>query len=648
MIDNLDTESLLDAALASAAPKAEVIVDLRQDSAVPAATPVDAVNASDAYDDGFEPLIVDGVALPRVASETIRSMSAEERARWEADRFKAKTDPLWLSWNVLGMDLVENPHRALFNLLPKMQPGLPLSKLSERIKKFMVLWPRGLGKTSVSRCYIIQLILNYPNIRLCFLTGGKPLAKLQLAAIKKYFESPTAEFRRLFPEYCLKSVKNKKSGVWEDRTFEMGTTEHFTVPANTSRVSVESTLCIVTPNMVLSGAHFDVIVIDDLVHNDNYKSASALANCYQNYVDISPLLDPTGMMFMFGTRYAKNDTYGRIIETAAVMGGLSVWKFSVRNCYSQGPCAGCGHYEVFHDREVNVMESPCTHAGCECKGFIGTGVRDVLFPEVTKRNGEPFGHTLKFLDTERAEKGDKWFALQYMNDPLADGEQTFTDALIGQQTLHHESQLPPYAGSIVYMCGDLAYSISNERDESVIYVFSKYQGQLFVWGCIFGRWSANDRVLKILELLLRVRPRAMFLEKNINWESLDAYIKMRAPEVGVYNIPIIWTDLSNQKDAKNIRTADIEVALKSRRLWLYAAMPGYDRLVKQLLDFPNSKHDDFTDALAQVVAAPTGYQAETPPQTQKPRNWLTELHGSNPASDNYPDSGGGSGMSCGG
>jgi hypothetical protein len=609
---------------------------------------VDESCASESHaDDDFEPLVIDNVALPRVASETIRSLSAEDRAKWEADRFKAKTDPLWLSGNVLGMDLIENPHRALFNLLPKMQPGLPLSKLSEQIKKFMILWPRGLGKTSVSRCYIIQLILNFPNIRVCFLTGGKPLAKLQLAAIKKYFESPTPEFRRLFPEYCLKSVKNKKTGEWEDRTFEMGTTEHFTVPANTSRVSVESTVCIITPHMVNSGAHFDVIFIDDLVHNDNYKSASALEKCYQDYVDVSPLLDPKGYIFMTGTRYASADTYGRIQETATQMGGMSVWKFSIRNCYSQGPCARCGHYEIFHDREVNVVEPPCAHASCECKGFMGTGIRDVLFPEVTKRNGEPFGHTLKFLDTERAEKGDKWFALQYMNDPQADGEQIFTEGLIGQQTLHHESQLPPFVGSTVYMCGDLAYSVSNERDESVIYVFTKYQGQLFVWGCIFGRWSANDRVMKILELLSRVRPQAMFLEKSLNWESLDAYIRMRAPEAGVYCIPILWTDLSNQKDAKNIRTADIEVALKSRRLWLYAAMPGYDRLVKQLMDFPNSKHDDFSDALAQVAAAPTGYLAEIVPQAQKPKNWLEGLHAAREVDDPYPDNGAGSGCNCG-
>lgn len=622
------------------APKAEDVVDARPLALATA-------DESDTADDGFEPLVVDGVSLSRVASQTVRNMNAEERAAWDADRFKAKTDPLWLSEHVLGMDLVENPHRALFNLLPKMQPGLPLSKISEHIKKFMILWPRGVGKTSCQRCYMIQLVLNYPNIRIAFLTGGKPLAKLQLGAVKKYFENPTPEFRRLFPEFCLKSVKNKKTGEWESRTMEMGTTEHFTVPANTSRVSVESTVCIFTPQMVQSGAHYDVILVDDLVHNENYKSSAALAKCYQEYVDISPLLDPRGMMFMFGTRYAAQDTYGRIIETAQQMGGLSVWKFSIRDCWSQGACATCGHYEVFHDKTVNVVEPPCIHAGCGCKGFVGTGVHDVLFPEVTTRRGDPFGHTLRFLETELAEKGQKWFALQYLNNPQADGEQTFTEALIGQQTLHHDSQLPPFNGSTVYLCGDLAYSISNERDESVLMAFSKYLGQIFVWGCVFGRWSSNDQVVTILQTLLRVRPHMLFLEKNLNWGALNDLINMRAPEFGVYRVPIFWTDLSNQKDAKNLRTANIEVALKSKRLWLYAGMPGYDRLVKQLLDWPNAKHDDFSDCLAQVVAAPTGYQQDAVPRPETGTDWMKRyLSPSTPPEDSYPDNATGTNGAC--
>jgi len=53
-------------------------------------------------------------------------MSVEARAEWDAARFKCKTDQLYLS-DVLGLDLVENPHRVLFNTFLKKRPGIPMA-----------------------------------------------------------------------------------------------------------------------------------------------------------------------------------------------------------------------------------------------------------------------------------------------------------------------------------------------------------------------------------------------------------------------------------------------------------------------------------------------------------------------------------------
>jgi hypothetical protein len=52
-------------------------------------------------------------------------------------------------------------------------------------------------------------------------------------------------------------------------------------------------------------------------------------------------------------------------------------------------------------------------------------------------------------------------------------------------------------------------------------------------------------------------------------------------------------------------------------------MPGYDQLVKELESFPNAKHDDFPDALAQAIAAPTGVWQQTVPT---PRTALDDIH----------------------
>jgi hypothetical protein len=70
--------------------------------------------------------------------------------------------------------------------------------------------------------------------------------------------------------------------------------------------------------------------------------------------------------------------------------------------------------------------------------------------------------------------------------------------------------------------------------------------------------------------------------------------------------------------------------MKTGRLWLYKDMPGYDKLVKQMLDFPNCIHDDMIDCLGMCVESATKnlqLLAQMPPalaRLQKP-NWLQQL-----------------------
>ena len=240
--------------------------------------------------DSGEPLTIDGVVFPREASARIRSMSVEERAAWDDARFRCRTDQLFLS-DILGLDLVENPHRALFNLFLHKKPGTPLAELDTVKKKRMVLWPRGCAKTFSVRVEETQLILNYPSIRICFLTGSDDLAKRQLAALKNVFKQPTARFKHLFPEFCLVSKQTKK-GEWRDVEPDWGNAHEFSVPARGNTILPEPTFCISTARSINSGSHFDVIVIDDLVNDRNWQSSALLEKSYQDYLSLCPPFRP--------------------------------------------------------------------------------------------------------------------------------------------------------------------------------------------------------------------------------------------------------------------------------------------------------------------------------------------------------------------
>ena len=603
----------------------------------------------EATDENFEPEIVDGIPMPRVFSQKLRAMSPEERAQWDADRYRAKTDQIFLAREILGLDVVENPHAALFNLCLHKQPGVPLNQLSP-IKRRMILWPRGHAKTVCTRVEMVQCILNYPNIRICFLSGSDSLSMLQLAALKQVFEKPTPEFLRLFPEMCLTSRQSKKK-VWTDHLDSLGTQHAFSVPCRTSQVAAEPTFSISTSKKVKAGSHFDLFFVDDIVNEQNYRNAAQLEKCYQDYLSLIPLLEPTGFLAVTGTRYSFGDTYERLAEMAQREGGANRWILSIRDCYSQGNCKTCGHAEVFHDRDQNVAQPPCTAKGCACKGFVSNGdLNAVLFPQVIKRDGNPFGFTREILENIRAEIGNQNFSNQYLNNPIDVSEQMFTSAMIGKATIFDQKLLPTYGAAGVYLVGDLAYSSENsdgDRDLSVIYVVQQFRGQIFITDCRFGRWSSNALVEETLKLMMEKRPNTIYFEKPAGpADALHNLLLARANQAGIAKMPLQWVKVSNAKDAKSIRINNLQ-AILGQRLFLFAGMPGYDQLVSQMEKWPRlGKHDDFLDALSRCPEVSTSWAHDTPPQPQTVANWLQKLQGTTTIEEDYPTGACGTGICC--
>src|SRR6185369_16848226 len=116
-------------------------------------------------------------------------------------RLRGQIDHIFLANELMGYDFQPNPHEALFAefLKKDRHQQKPLYLLDSKTKKRMILWPRGLFKTSAVIVEIVQLILNYPNIRILFLTGSKKLGRAQLERVKKVFEEPSKRFRQLYP-----------------------------------------------------------------------------------------------------------------------------------------------------------------------------------------------------------------------------------------------------------------------------------------------------------------------------------------------------------------------------------------------------------------------------------------------------------------
>jgi hypothetical protein len=601
------------------------------------------VDDSKTYADGYVPLILNGVEIPRVRAAELRAMPKSEYQQWLADRDACLRDQLELS-RVIGLDLVRVPHKAMFEFFGCVEAGMTMAQFA-KIPKRLCQLPRGTGKTFGIRVQAVYMILNFPQIRTCLLTGGEGLGKRQLGQVKNVFKRPTAEFLRLFPEFCLTSTQDKK-GNWSDEEADFGNAHEFNVPARGNSIFPEPTFAISTAKAVKAGSHFTYIIIDDLVNDSNWNSAPLLEKGYQDYLDICPLLDPNGgAMLVTGTKYAALDTYERILANAretAKAGQPPTWAFLVRGCWShdcQNP--GCNHPEVFHQHDG--VASACSL--CDCTSHVVGGEQKCFFPAIKKTNGDFFGHTPEFLQSALAEYGKQFFGTQYLNSiEESGGFRTFTQELIDAATIDL-AQMPGRAISNQYLCGDMAYSLGEDCDDTVIFAFAKPRGggAHYIWACWWGKFTASDKTDLLLNAMKTVRPETMFMQKDMGSENFQLNLNARAtlPHFNLVKVPITWTESGNHtKDAKLKRIADSELAMRGKRLIFavsvingvkeFQGTPGaYAKLCSQLLDFPATgrAHDDFADTASQVAAATsTGYLSEVLPTTRPAKSWLERLH----------------------
>src|SRR5215471_6708 len=516
--------------------------------------------------------------LPANYRQEFDNLSATGRQAWLNQRCEGQFDHLFLANELMGYDFQPNPHAALFQEFLQKDPEQkkPLYLLDPKIKKRMILWPRGLFKTSAVIVEIVQLILNYPDIRILILSGSKALARRQLARVRKIFEQPTTKFRQLYPEFCAAP----------GRKLPEATADEFTVPCRRLTQLAEPTVCISSAKSVKAGSHFDAIFPDDLVNEQNYKSAKLLNGVWDDYCAIGPLLEPAGFMFVTGTRYAFGDTYERIIEAAQQEmreTGSTVWKISIKSCWIRF-CKTCRHPDIRHDSDRSYTQPPCTWEGCHCKCFVDSGEKKVLFPQAVTRDGRQVGHTVEFLESERREKGTEFFANQYENSPISKEQQRYTPEMLARQTFFHLNAIPPDAGT--FMVGDLSYIGDDKRDLSVLYLVKVWMGVLWVYKCLAGNWDSDEACTNILAAIMQDRPQAVWLERFLGWEAYNNILMSKAVALGMQQLPVEWRKLDRRTDAKTMRIGTPLSWLIDRKLWLFAGMLHYDKLINQLKKWP--------------------------------------------------------------
>jgi predicted phage terminase large subunit-like protein len=108
--------------------------------------------------------------------------------------------------------------------------------------------------------------------------------------------------------------------------------------------------------------------------------------------------------------------------------------------------------------------------------------------------------------------------------------------------------------------------------------------------------------MTIISKAVQYRPARILIEKQPGAEFFGEFLKTVAREKGVV-LPVDYTSGGSKKDAKYMRIASLESAMRQKRLFLLAGITDYPRLSEEFEQFPRGRHDDRPDCIALLYAA---------------------------------------------
>jgi predicted phage terminase large subunit-like protein len=159
----------------------------------------------------------------------------------------------------------------------------------------MILGFRGAAKTTyctVTRA--IGEILCDGDIRILFASDAAEQAKTFLREVKQHFEE-NDKLREIFGDFVT------GARIWAEGEIIVNTRR---------KIMKESTITCVGTDTTLPGRHFDVIIGDDIVTDDNSQTAGQRAKVHDwFYKTLMPCLEPGGRMWILGTRWHEEDLY---------------------------------------------------------------------------------------------------------------------------------------------------------------------------------------------------------------------------------------------------------------------------------------------------------------------------------------------------
>lgn len=300
----------------------------------------------------------------------------------------------------------------------------------------------------------------------------------------------------------------------------------------------------------ITGGHFDIIIADDIIDEENTKTQERMANVKNWFFGtIGQLAEPHTRIFVVGTRKHYADIYNHILE------------------YMKG-------YRTHIDRAIIDWPMSWTYLKDIDTGQVVDveveGEYKVLWPE---RWG------IKELLIDRLNSGSVLFEREKQNDPSG-----MKGRFFNKEWLQYYKEIPQLR--MIIQGVDLAISEDPDSDFFVIATIGlDLKNNIYLLDYIREHYTFDQQVQAIKRGYEIWKPVQIFIEKNAYQQALAQHLKH------ITMLPIVPIHTTNDKIT---RMLGLSPYFEQRRFYIRETMVEFE---KEYLHFPKGEHDDILDAI---------------------------------------------------
>lgn len=435
----------------------------------------------------------------------------------------------------------------------------------DRASYLLGLLPRGHRKSFIIGMYCCWRIMKNPAITILYYSSTTDLAEKQLRSIKQTLESKLHQ--KLWPS-LIDSVEGNRE-KWSASEICVDD------PIRAKEGIRDSTVATAGLTTTTTGAHADLIILDDLVEpNNNNPAGRRLVE--ERYSQMQSILNAGGMIVAVGTRYDPKDLYDHLINT----------------------------YEEQYDREGNLIGKKKSWSVFQ-REVEKDG--EFLWPRTKRSDGKAFGYNMQELARIKGSYLDKsQFYAQYYNDPNRLGASKYKNNFIyyEKEKLQEANGKWSIAGKKlnVFAAIDFAYSLSDSADSSCIAVIGETADKLY-YILDLDRFK-TDRIKDYFDHVLRLHSKYHF--KKLRGEATVAQsviVKYLKDQLATNGTPLQIEEYKPIKDKEERMNAVLRPLYEDSKIFHYKG--GNCELLEAELLAAKPEHDDIKNAVADAIEIAT-------------------------------------------